>query len=364
MHSRYLNIALFAGIIGLACPVEGRADETSFYPELSGEVVIELQNEWATDSDDPNEERNNLFLRTEVAPTLQFTENFYIDGVAVLEPVLDFDPGEDTEFDEEGIFIEEIKLNYEKGPWTAFAGKFNPGFGIGWDFGRGIWSEDFAEDYEITEKIGFGGSYEIDAQENGTHVITASTFFADTSFLSDSIIQERGDLDEADGGASNTEDFSSFVVSIEGENILNVDGLYYKAAIRHLAEGDANTGGDDEQGVALTLGHVVNVTDRVSVDGLVEFVDISNYDGSNDDNQYVYASAVVTIDEVWNVTAGATSRNVDYQTGRDDDDFLFQLSGGYDFQNGLTLEAGWRETEEGNVDTTILGALARYSFEF
>ncbi len=48
----------------------------------------------------------------------------------------------------------------------------------------------------------------------------------------------------------------------------------------------------------------------------------------------------------------------------DMNDHLFQLSGGYDFGNGLTLEGGWKSTEESSVDTDILGALARYTVEF
>lgn len=36
----------------------------------------------------------------------------------------------------------------------------------------------------------------------------------------------------------------------------------------------------------------------------------------------------------------------------------------YDFENGLTAEAGWRSSEEANVDTDILGFLMRYNREF
>ena len=123
-----------------------------------------------------------------MAATLQFNENFYIDGVAVFENIQDREPNESNFFDNEGIFIEEIKLNYERGAWGAFAGKFNPGFGIAWDYGRGIWGEDFAEDYEITERLGFGASYTFDTETYGSHTLTASTFFADTTFQSGSVI--------------------------------------------------------------------------------------------------------------------------------------------------------------------------------
>ena len=138
----------------LTIPSLAHAD-THWNPSLSGEVVIELQNEYTTDSDDSaTDDYNDIFLRTEVAPTLNLTDKLFIDGVAVLERTQDREQNEDNFFDNEGIFIEELKLNYENGAWGFMAGKFNPQFGRAWDFGRGIWSEDFAEDYEITERIG------------------------------------------------------------------------------------------------------------------------------------------------------------------------------------------------------------------
>lgn len=334
------------------------------YPVLSGEVVMELQSEQTIDSDDSASEHNNTFFRTEVAPTLQLSDHFYIDGVAVLEPLLDFDSGESNYFEDEGIFIEEIKLNFEHGPWSAFAGKFNPAFGIAWDFGRGIWSEDFAEDYEITERIGFGGSYTFDTQDAGSHTVTASTFFADTTFLSESTGTGRGNVTKSDGGASNTEDFSSFVISVDGEDLGGIDNLYYKIGYRHLSEGDADSGGDDEQGIVGTLGYVFPVNDRVDMDVLTELVDISNFEAGTDDNRYFTLSAITTIDEVWNVTFGYTSRDIDVDGGSDIDDHLLQISGGYDFGQGTTAEIGWRNTEEDSTDTYIIGGLIRHSFEF
>lgn len=334
------------------------------YPSLSGEVVLELQNEYTTDSDDPTtDEYNNLFFRTEVAPTLQLNENFYVDGVAVFENIQDREPNDDNFFDNEGAFIEELKLNYENGSWSAFAGKFNPAFGTAWDYGRGIWGEDFAEDYEITERLGFGGGYVFETPSNGSHTLTASTYFADITFLSQSKITDRGELDESDGGASNTESFESFSVSLDGENVAGVDGLYYKLGYQNQAEGDADVGADRQTGYAITLGHVVPLTDRILVDGLVEFADINNVDGADVDNQYFTTSAVTTIDESWNVAISYTARDID-GLGADADDHLFEISGGYDFGQGTTAEIGYRYSEEDGVDTNIIGGLIRHTLEF
>lgn len=332
---------------------------------FSGAVMMELQNEYVTDSDDKTiDGYNDLFFRTEVAPRIQFYRPIFIDGVAVLENVNDPKPNTNNTFQSEGIFMEELKLNFEQGGWAAFAGKFNPGFGIAWDYGRGIWSEDFAEDYEITERIGLGGSYNYEHEAIGTHTLTASTFFADTTFLSQSVISKRDRVSKDDGGASNTENFSSFAIALEGENLAGIKNLYYQLAYRYQSEGDEDSGGDNETGYAVTLNHIFPVTERVELDALVEFVDIKHFDAGTDDNQYFSASLITTFDERWNITIGYTSREIDVQGDSDIDDHLVQVSAGYDFGQGTTIEIGWRGTEEDGDDTDIIGGLIRHTFEF
>ena len=326
---------------------------------------MELQNEYTADSDDTaTDEHNDLFFRTEVAPTVQLNDHFFIDGVAVLERTQDRKPNKDNWFNNEGIFIEEIKLNYEHGPWGIMAGKFNPKFGTAWDFGRGIWSEDFAEDYEITERIGIGTSYRFDTENAGAHTFSASTSFADTSFLSGSTVTNIGRTDKSDGGAANTEDFSSYVLSLEGENTAGIEHLYYQLAYRDQADGDADITAKREHGYAATLGYVFDVTDRLQTNALLEYVDIHHYGTGPDDNRYVTASFVNTLDENWNMTFGYTARHIDVSGSNDTDDHLLQISGGYDFGQGTTAEIGWKNTEESGADTHIMGALIRHTLAF
>ncbi len=340
------------------------AEKATSYPNISGEAVFELQLEGGVDSDDNDNERVRTFGRTEVAPTLQLTKNFYIDGVGVFEPVNDPNIGRGSFFEQEGGFIEELKLNYENGPYKAFAGKFNPGFGIAWDYGRGIWSEDFAEDYEITEKLGFGGSYTLETANAGSHTFTASTFFADTTFLSNSTITQRGRTRESDGGASNTEDFSSYVFALDGANVGGIENLSYSLGYRHLEKGDEDVGGKDENGVVANLNYVFPLTKNIESDVLAEFATIDNFGGLDVNSRYYTASVVNTIYDDWNVTIGYTKRETDITGLGDFNDHLLQVSGGYDFGNGLTLEAGWRNSEEFGTDIDILGALARYTVAF
>lgn len=331
---------------------------------LQTDVVLELQSEQTTDADLPGQRQNNTFARAEAAPVLDFGNGFTIDGVVVFEPVLGADPSEDNYFEDQGLFIEELKLNYSFGRASVFAGKYNPPFGIAWDFGRGIWSEDFAEDYEITEKIGFGGAYDIVDRQGGTHSLIAGTFFADTTLLSESTLQGRGNNTLSDGGVSNTEDFSSFALALEGQDPLGLGGAWYKLGYRHQAAGDAAPGQEDENGFVVSLGRSGNVHEDVTLDGLVEYASIDDFAGTMNTRRYFSASLVALYKQRWNVTLGYTLRDIDVAAGDNIDDHLFQISGGYDFGQGTTAEIGWRVTEIAGADRDIVGGLVRHSFSF
>jgi len=332
-------------------------------PNISGEVGIELQNEYTASSDDNSVDGyNNIFFKAEIEPTVQFNENFSLDGLFVFDGVQDVESNKHNFFDNEAAFIEGIKLNYQWDNWSVFAGKFDPVFGAVFDV-DGIWSDDFAGDYEITERLGFGGHYSFSENSFGDYTIHASTFFADTTFLSSSIITKVDKTKKSDGGVSNTESFDSFAVSLDGDNIAGIEGLNYKVAYQSQAAGDADDDANRQTGYALTLGHSLPVSSRINTDVLAEFVDVNHYEGADVDAQYYTATASTTIDEAWNVTASYTHRKVD-MTGTDSNDHLFQLSGEYDFGQGTAAEIGYRYSEESNEDTNIIGGLISHTFEF
>ncbi len=326
-----------------------------------------MQNEYSYNSDNPQNERNRLFNHTEFVPRVDFGKGFSADGVFVFEPQdqeQTLNEGNDIWFDRHGAFIEQIRLNYENGPYNVWAGKFNPDFGKAWDWGRGIWSEDFAEDYEITEKWGAGAGYHFETARGDTYNINGTSFFADTTALGESVITKRDRLRLEDGGASNTKNPSSFTLSFEGQNPVGNASFGYHAGYRFLAEQGKNQSvdTDDESGFVLGLTSTIPVAEQVVLDVLLEYTDLSNFEGvKNADRQYSSASVIIKIMDNWNATVGYTQREIDDPVNAiDATDDLFQLSGGYDFQNGTTLEVGYRYSEESGFENNMVGFLLRY----
>lgn len=332
--------------------------------DVSVDYMTEWQNEFRANSEDSAiDGTNNSFARAEIAPEIQYG-HFSLDSLLTFEPMdqaATKNVGNDVFFDHEGAFVENLYLEYENGAFEAKVGKFNPDFGIAWDYGRGIWGEDFAEDYEVSEKIGAGIEYEFGNDKYGEHEVSLNTFFNDTSFLSGSAITARDETNLNTGGAGNTEDFSSFVGQVEGEDVAGIKSLGYRVAYRYLAEQDKNRSAttDSENGVLLGANYIFNASDDIAFDTLLEYTQINNFAGVAFDNRdYYYASVVTHLYDNWNVTAGYTVRDMEGTT--DSTDTLFNLTGGYAFDNGLSVDAGYRGSDEAQQETHIIGFLLRY----
>lgn len=333
-------------------------------PKLTGEVTVELQNDWAYSADDPDAEVNAFYATIEPYLTLSLTERLALEASLVFEPVQDTDPGDDTFLENEGGYVEELKLTYATDTYGFVLGKYNPSFGMAWDKAPGVYGVDFAEDYETAERIGLGGSCTIGSEEAGKHTFSVNSFFLDTTFLSDSKITSRGDTDKADGGSSNTQSLSSFSVTADSENMAGVKGLNTHVGYRNQAPGDADAGFDREQGYALGANYTFPISDSVEAMVLGEWVSLRNLDGDDDDIDYLTGSLGLTIHENWNVAVSYTKRDKDVTGGADENDHLFQVSGGYAFDNGISLDVGYLNTEEASEETDSLGALVAYTYSF
>lgn len=360
MKSKVFLSVLIAILAGMGSTSTVRAE--TFAPAIHGLVLFELENDWVADSDDDDAEVNTLY--TTISPYLNFalTEHLAVEASLVFEPVQDTDPGDDTEFENEGLYAEELKVSWTTDNYSLFAGKYDPTFGAAWDITPGVFGTTFAEDYQLLEKIGVGGSYTIGDDNVGEHTITANTFFADTTFLSDSWITKRGELDKDDGGVSNTEDLSSYSITLDSENPFGLDGLTTNLGYRSQAEGDADVGTDREDGYVVGANYTFALTPEIEANVIGEWAGIRNTDGSDDETDYYTAGLGLALGG-WNVATSYTARNTESTTA-DTDDNMFQVSGGYGFENGLTLDVGYLYTEESNVDSNTLGALMTYSYEF
>jgi len=334
------------------------------YPSMSGELWIEIQNDRMYHAQDRDRELNDLYATIEPAISFAFTESFSIESALVFEPVEDPDPHESREFSQQGLFVEEIYALWTSGNLSLRAGKINPRFGKAWDLAPGLYGVDFAEDYELTERVGAGASYDLGNADTGSHVLSFETFFADTSHLTRSVFRGRSRVRRDDGGPSNTGRLNSYSVTLEGEAIPAIEGLTYNLGLVYQADGGD---GRPESDYVAGATYAFSVTDTLDLEFLAEYVLQDNADGEADRaRRYLTGSAAALYNDL-TVALSYTLRDESIRAARDNNDFLFQVSVGYFREVGIGqagFEAGYRLTREENQKVGTAGLRASYLVPF
>lgn len=326
---------------------------------LSGAALIEFHNDWTARSDDADNERNDMHVTVETALEARLTPRLKAASLIVYEPVRDPAAGRDRTFEDQGLYVEELFLAYADERFGLRGGKFGQKFGIAWDAAPGIWGTDFAEDYELAEQIGVAGDVRF-AAAGGQHQFTVGTFFADTSILSESALTNRGRTRESDGGAGNTGDFSSYVVSLEGESFTAAPGIAYHLA--HVSRDSDGAGETTEKGYAAALRYGFTAG-AVEVGTLIEMVHFSDRSGTAGSDADYLTTAVGATWGKWHLALSRTARDT-RASGSDVDDSLNQASVGYAFDNGIGVHVGYRHARESSVSTHTYGLMTDYALKF
>ena len=343
-----MNIKDFlAGAIALGLATSVHADETTGSGPFSAEFVIELQNDWTFDADDPAAELNNTFATIEGALSFSFTQNTSLNASLVFEQLVD--PTGDSFLEDHGLYVEELFFAHDFGAAEVILGKFNPAFGVAWDAAPGIYGVDFAEDYEITEKLGAAISVPFTAG-GGEHALTFAAFQADRTLLSDSIGEERGQTSLPQGGVSNTSGLESFLLSLSGK----FGATSYNVGVQHQARGRGDVA--DQTGAVIGVTHTVE-TGSFPLELLAELAWFDDFDGAR--NSATYATLGVAA-PIGGVTVSAVYALRDVQTVPTD--HLATISAEREFFENFTGAIAYRYGDEGGEDSHTFGTLLVYEF--
>jgi hypothetical protein len=337
--------------------VAPRTDETPRWPRVRGDVLVELQLDGQRDG-----HSGDAFVKVEPALAIALTEQLSIEAGFVLEPVFDAPQGRYRWFDDEGFFVETLFLRWQRGRFALHAGKFNPGFGVGWD---GV---DFAEDYEITERIGFGGAIEFGNEAIGRHQLGTDVFFADTSLLSGSLLHDRGRTRRSDGGPSNTGLPESIALTLRGAEIPLLPGFTYNLGFANQHRDDV--GGRSERDAVVGLGYSFARGDELVFELLSEYVHLHNAGGEAEDRDY-FTQCAAAYWGGWNAALAYTGRWIRARGAERQRDLLFQASTGYAWEVGsggrfgiLGVDIAWRFVREGGIGRDGFGGRISYAIEF
>jgi hypothetical protein len=104
----------------LGAPACVLAEKPEGYPHVSGELLVQVQNDFTFDSDDPDAELNDIYTDTELLTEFHFFPAFKLLSLLHLESVLD--PVNDRFFGDEGLYLEALFLQYDFGYTSVLGG--------------------------------------------------------------------------------------------------------------------------------------------------------------------------------------------------------------------------------------------------
>lgn len=348
-----------------ALPTAVLADDEApakpFSPYIEGSLSLELENDHFFRSDDPDNAFNELYFTGELVIAIHFLPFMLLNVGMTTEPVLDPLPGTDRYLGDHGLYLDTLNLEAHYGEASLTGGKFAPGFGTAWDVTPGIYGTALAEDYELSEMLGFGLAYGVLGLAIGDVTLGANIFTVDTTVLSESAFTNRGRTTLADGGAANTARLDNFSFTIDGEEIAALPGFAWHLGYRYLSPGKGD--------IAAENGFVAGVNQTIALQNDVELVlngevaYLVNALATADDALYLTGGLQV-IRGPWHGELAGTLRQTDFSAGGGQNDGFIQVSAGYLWANGIDFSIGYAYTHDGGVNTQTFGALLTKSFDF
>jgi len=358
--------------------VEAKTSKNSYRPTISGYALLQFQADGLISSKRNNDfKRDNSFFYFEPNFTMQFDENWSVKTQWRLQPnnvLTTRDPKFPERYrtiqsndrsllniKETALLVEEIKIHFENEDMRLHLGKFDPQFGTAHRKSKriGVFAAQFAEDYNLREKIGGGVVALIEGAQ-----IHLDTFFSDSTGLSGSLLNNRGQLTPSNGLAGNTGTLSSYAISVEGENFFSVRNWFYNLGYRS----QGIRGGENrarEVGYVFGSEYLYKIGDETSLIPYGEYVQFSNFNGARGNNAKYATAALIMKYRSWSISASAQKRRVMNQTnGQFFNDSLEQFSAGYKFNDNLAIDVSRAKSKESNKVSGIFGVNLSYIYKF
>jgi hypothetical protein len=330
------------------------------------------------------------WTKTALGLALSLPGGFALNGVFKFEPTGVERGAADRVLDHAG-WVDELHLSWTQGPLQLFAGKIHPRFGIARDRAPSLYGDEFAERYELSEKLGIGAVLTWSELAGfgegwGAHDIRLEAFQADRSVVSEAALAPRFFLPDpatggtrrlwrsrrALGGADNTQGVSNWAATAEGRGIaLPFAALDYtlgyaarRAGLDSVEAGTAATERSTLAGFALEIPLPFEIT----ATPLAEWVRMANADGVRNQRRDVMTAGLalargplgLAYTHGWERDTGpapAQARQHSVVASYDLEDAAGWLK-------GFTWNLGWRRLRESGVAASDIGTQLVYGLRF
>lgn len=333
-----------------------------YFPYISGNILTEYNFTRMDSGNNGNiiykDKKDLSYLQIESNLNVYLFNNFLVKTNATFRPVL----GRLTDsaqyhndyynferylkrknyFDKYDIIFEELAFEYKEEEFLIGFGKFNPTFGTAYDKSKyhPIFGTKIAEDYELTEKLGF-----YVAMTLPMITLRGNFFYNDNTFLSNSLFGNRGKYNN-NKGVGNRKNLDNFSVTAD----FAINDYRINLGIRKL-----NTNADDQE---TEKGYVIGfeklVEESSNSFGFLPFAEysfIENYNGTKDRDINFFTVRLPFVYKNWNLIASYSAKFDNEENFKNYKSYMTQVGIGYRFENGLMLDVSkTNERESYKID--------------
>jgi hypothetical protein len=179
------------------------------------------------------------------------------------------------------------------------------------------------------------------------------------------MINDRDRADNSKSIAGNSNAFSSYSISMDGENFLSIDNLFYNLGYRSLGVEREDSNSKREQGYVIGLEYLYKVSRNSSIIPFAEMVKIRNFNGENSRNATYTTLALIGKYSSWTGSVSVIDRDIKEPLRKNKvNDRLLQLTVGYKFTDNLTVDLTRANVREDGYKGSMVGANVTYLYKF
>jgi hypothetical protein len=321
----------------------------------------------------------------------QLNQNFEIYGLAKLtrfDNNNDIDRRENSSkkgnsrtFENLGINLSELSLKYSKDNSSLIAGKFTTNFGTAWRWNKGIFVHSVAQNYALTEKLGFTAITKYgDLKKTGIYNFSLSLFTNDRKNLDNSLLHRKHSDTKSEAIAGDTRSLSSFTLATDiNFEFKEKEKLSYHIAYSKLGVNKNSTAVSldrlkKQAGVVFGMNYKFPIQKNLDLETILEYAKIKNINGESAiSDQYFTSNFILKYLSNYSLMIGNSNNKNKNRLSSGESLNVSEINLGYEFNKNaifdkLTTQIGYYQTLTKTMNKTnkdkAFGFLIRYYKNF
>ena len=267
-------------------------------------------------------------------------------------------------FENLGINLSELNIKYSKDNSSLIAGKFTTNFGTAWRWNKGIFIHSVAQDYALTEKLGFTGITKYgDLKKTGLYNFSLSLFTNDRKNFDNSLFHRKNSDSKSQAIAGDTRSLSSFTLATDiNFEFNNKEKLSYHIAYskldinRKIASAHIQSALKKQAGAVFGINYKFPIKENFNFETILEYAKIKNINGdSNASSQYFTSNFILKYLSNYSMMIGNSNNKNKNRFASGNSINISEINIGYEFDKNrffdkLTTQIGYYQTLNKNID--------------